>query len=115
MHSKLRLLLLLIIIGIAGYLQVYGINKLVLGSDELHPARALISSDWSITSYPWPEDATLEFYKDWPMHFPPLFALMVKASTVLFGVSHFSLRFFPFLFAVVALVLIYFSPLILAK
>ena len=107
MSRKTRIILLLAILCVSGVMQFYGINKLVLGSDELHPARALMSDDWSLTVYPWPEEASLEFYKDWPMHFPPLFGLATRLSVVLFGVSHFSLRLFPLLFGLAGLVAIY--------
>ncbi len=84
------------------FLQFYGINSIVLNSDELHPARTLISDDWSLVDYPWPEDATREFFDDWPIQFPPVFGLTVRAAVVVFGSNHFALRFFPALFAVVA-------------
>jgi len=108
MQPRIRRVFLILILIFAAVLQIHGINKLVLGSDELHPARALISSDWSITQYPWPEDANLEFYKDWPMHFPPLFALMTRLSVVVLGVSHISLRLFPLIFMLIATPLSYF-------
>ncbi|MDH7559914.1 MAG: glycosyltransferase family 39 protein [bacterium] len=99
---------LLLIVGLAAGLQAYGLDKIVLGSDELHPARALISSDWSILRYPWPAEATLEFYRNWPMHFPPLFALLTRAAVVVLGASHFAFRLLPLLFASAATLVSYF-------
>jgi len=91
------------------YQQFYGIDKLVLGSDELHPARALISDDWSITtSPPDPEESDREFYKNWPIQFPPLFGLLTRVSVVIFGGNHFALRLFPALFAVLAVLICYY-------
>ncbi len=90
------------------YLHLYGIDKLVLGSDELHPARALISDDWSLTHHPWPEDAVREYYDNWPIQFPPLFGLLSRASVVLFGVNAFALRIFPAIFALLAVLCGYF-------
>ncbi|MBN2411430.1 glycosyltransferase family 39 protein [candidate division KSB1 bacterium] len=90
------------------YLHLYGIDKLVLGSDELHPARALISDDWSLTNHPWPEEAVREYYDNWPIQFPPLFGLLSRASVVLFGVNAFALRIFPAIFALLAVLSGYF-------
>lgn len=101
-------LFLVVIVGVAAVLQAYGIDKIVLGSDELHPARALISDDWSIVRYPWPEEATLEFYRNWPMHFPPLFALLTRAAVVVLGAGHVALRLFPLLFGIAATFVSYF-------
>ncbi len=107
MQQGERWLLLVVIVAVA-ILQAYGIDKIVLGSDELHPARALISEDWSIVRYPWPEEATLEFYRNWPMHFPPLFALLTRGAVVALGTGHFALRLFPLLFAIAATFVSYF-------
>jgi len=90
------------------YLHFYGIDKLVLGSDELHPARTLISDDWSLTIYPWPEEAVREYYDNWPIQFPPLFGLLTRASVVIFGVNSFALRLFPAVFALLAVLFGYF-------
>ena len=81
----------------------YGIDQLVLGSDELHPARIIVGNDWSLTHYPWPKEAVREYYDNWPVQFPPLFGLLTRASVVVFGAGHFALRFFPALFALCAL------------
>jgi hypothetical protein len=86
------------------FLQFYGIDKLVLNSDELHPARTLISDDWSLVHYPWPKEAVREYFADWPIQFPPLFGLLTRWSVDVFHVNHFALRFFPALFAVAAVV-----------
>ncbi|MGQ9853016.1 MAG: hypothetical protein ACUVTG_06405 [Candidatus Oleimicrobiaceae bacterium] len=102
MHKRDHWLLLLGIVALAALLQAYGVDKIVLGSDELHPVRALISADWSILRYPWPQEATLEFYRNWPMHFPPLFALLTRGAVVVLGASHFAFRLFPVLFAIAA-------------
>ncbi|MDZ7384791.1 MAG: glycosyltransferase family 39 protein, partial [candidate division KSB1 bacterium] len=108
MQQGERWLFLVVIVGVAAVLQAYGIDKIVLGSDELHPARALISDDWSIVRYPWPEEATLEFYRNWPMHFPPLFALLTRAAVVVLGAGHVALRLFPLLFGIAATFVSYF-------
>ncbi len=85
------------------YLHLWGIDRLVLGSDELHPARALISDDWSLTVHPWPADAVREYYDNWPIQFPPLFGLMVRAAVVLLGVTHVALRIVPAIFSLLAI------------
>jgi hypothetical protein len=100
-------LLAVILLG-AAFLQFYGNNDLVLGSDELYRARSLVGDDWSLTSFPWPEDATREQFNNWPMHTPPLFGYLSRVAVVIFKDVHFSLRFWPFLFAVLATVLSYF-------
>lgn len=100
--------LLGIILLSAVFLQFYGNNDLVLGSDELYRARSLVGDDWSLTTFPWPEEATREQFNNWPMHTPPLFGYLSRLAVVVFTDVHFSLRFWPFLFAVLATVLSYF-------
>ncbi|MBN1997998.1 glycosyltransferase family 39 protein [candidate division KSB1 bacterium] len=98
----LKIVSIALFVVLVVFLQFYGINSLVLNSDELHPARTLVSDDWSLVDYPWPEEATREFFNDWPIQFPPLFGLAVRLAVVLFGSNHFALRFFPAFFAVLA-------------
>lgn len=101
--NKIIKIILLIAAGLLlVYLHFYGIDSLVLGSDELHPARALISSDWSLTNHPWPAQAVREYYNNWPIQFPPLFGLLSRAAVVIFGVNAFALRVFPAVFAILA-------------
>jgi hypothetical protein len=100
--------LLIFILLAAAFLQFYGNTDLVLGSDELYRARSLVGDDWSLTSFPWPEEATREQFDHWPMHTPPLFGCLSRLAVVVFKDVHFSLRFWPFLFAVSATVLSYF-------
>ena len=102
MKNSIKVLLLIAAGLIILYLHLYGIDKLVLGSDELHPARALISDDWSLTVHPWPEDAVREYYDNWPIQFPPLFGVLSRAAVVMFGVNAFALRIFPAIFALLA-------------
>ncbi|HPG40419.1 MAG TPA: glycosyltransferase family 39 protein [bacterium] len=104
MNRTLKIILLIAAGAALVYLHFYGIGSLVLGSDELHPARALISSDWSLTNHPWPAKAVREYYDNWPIQFPPLFGLLCRAAVLVLGVNALALRFFPALFAVSAIV-----------
>ncbi|MBD3384897.1 hypothetical protein GF407_08210 [candidate division KSB1 bacterium] len=105
--SRIQLAFAAALLVLVMYLHFYGNSRIVLGSDELHPARTLISDDWSLTDYPWPREAVREYYKNWPIQFPPLFGLLTRSAVVCFGSNAFALRFFPALFAVLAVLLGY--------
>ena len=102
MKPALKIILLVLAILFVCYLHLWGIDRLVMGSDELHPARTLISSDWSLVNYPWPEQAVREYYDNWPIQFPPLFGLSIRACVVLIGVNHVAMRLIPALFSLLA-------------
>ncbi len=106
-NSRLQLIFAIAALLLTVYLHFYGNGQIVLGSDELHPARTLIGDDWSLTDYPWPEQAVREYYRDWPIQFPPLFGLLTRLAVVCFGSTAFALRFFTALFAVLAAVMSY--------
>jgi len=105
--KTIKVLLIFLTLAVVIFLQFYGIDTIVLNSDELHPARTLISDDWSLTDYPWPEESEREFFDNWPIQFPPVFGLLTRLAVVIFGVNHFALRFFPALFAVAAALVAY--------
>ncbi|MBN1466868.1 glycosyltransferase family 39 protein [candidate division KSB1 bacterium] len=92
----------LLLILAAAFVHGYGINKLTLNSDELHPARAIVGEDWSLDYSPWPEEAEREYYKDWPVQFPPLFGLLTRLNVTLWDGAPVSLRLLPTLFSLFA-------------
>lgn len=95
------ILFLLVLVTVA-FLHGYGINKLVLNSDELHPARAIVGDDWDLSYSPWPEEAVREYYKDWPVQFPPLFGVLSRLSVVVWQDAPGALRLWPTIFSVLA-------------
>ncbi len=97
---KYSLLILSVFFLVALY--AYGVNNLMLGSDELYPARAVISSDWNLLQAPWPQEATREYFANWPIPFPLLFGLLTRFSVVVWGQTHFALRFWPLLFGLLS-------------
>ncbi len=94
--------LMLFFLAAFAFLHIYGINKLVLNSDELHPARAIVGTDWSITHSPWPADAEREYFNNWPVQFPPLFGLLTRLNVSILGVNHTALRLWPAFFSILA-------------
>ena len=98
---------LVVILAAGLFLFSYGNSRLVLGSDELYRARSLVGDDWSLTTFPWPEQAVREQFNHWPMHTPPLFGWLSRLAVVVWRDVHFSLRFWPLIFAVLATALSY--------
>ena len=92
-----------------GYVHYYGIDRLVLNSDELFRARALVSSDWDLFHVAWPENAVREEFNNWPMHLPPGLGLFMRAAIVVLGPNHLhlALRFWPWLLGVLGVWLVY--------
>ena len=102
---KFGLVILFVVLLIGLY--AFGVDRLVLGSDELYPARAVIADDWNLLEAPWPQEATREYFANWPIPFPLLFGLLTRVSVVLFGQTHFALRFWPLLFGLLSIPAIY--------
>ncbi|NLP11044.1 glycosyltransferase family 39 protein [bacterium] len=100
-------LLICFLLLLCAFFQFYGIDRLVLGSDELYRARSLMGDDWSLTKLPWPTEAARELFEAWPIHTPPLFAILTRAAVVVFGENDFAMRFWPFLFAILGTAAIY--------
>jgi hypothetical protein len=101
--------LMVIVTLVVGYVQFYGIDQLVLNSDELFRARALISDDWDLFKVAWPAGAVREEFNNWPMHLPPGLGVLMRLAVVVFGPQHLhlALRFWPWLLGVIGIWAIY--------
>lgn len=107
---KLKSILVLVAVTVLiGYVQYYGIDQIVLNTDELFRARALVSSDWDLFHVAWPEGAVREEFNNWPMHLPPGLGLLMRAAVVVFGPEHLhlALRFWPWFLGVLAVGAVY--------
>jgi hypothetical protein len=104
-----QVLLIVAVTAFVAYLHFYGIDRLVLNSDELFRARALVSSDWDLFKVAWPEHAVREEFNNWPMHLPPVLGILMRAAVVGFGPDqlHLALRFWPAFFGVLGVWAVY--------
>lgn len=102
-------LLAIAVTAIVACVHFYGVDKLVLNSDELFRARALASSDWDLFKVAWPEQAVREEFNNWPMHLPPGLGILMRAAVVVFGSDqlHLAFRFWPALLGVVGVWLVF--------
>ncbi|MBD3374864.1 hypothetical protein GF406_07520 [candidate division KSB1 bacterium] len=107
-NQNLYKIVVVVLLVFAAWMQFYGMDTIVLGSDELYRARTLLGPDWSLHHFVWPEDAQRTYFSNWPMHTPVLFGLLTRAAVIMFGENHFALRFWPSLFAILSTAAIFF-------
>jgi hypothetical protein len=102
-------LLIAVITFLVGYVHYYGIDRLVLNSDEIFRARALVSQDWDLFHVAWPAGAVREEFNNWPMHLPPGLGLLMRAAVVVLGPTnlHLALRFWPWILGVLGIWMVY--------
>ncbi len=102
-------LLLIVLTILIGYVQFFGIDQIVLNTDELFRARALVSSDWDLFHVAWPDGAVREEFNNWPMHLPPGLGLLMRAAVVVLGPDqlHLALRFWPWFLGLLAVGAVY--------
>jgi len=99
--------ILAVLLVLLAWMQFYGLDRLVLSSDELFRARALVGEDWDLFKVAWPAEAVREHFQSWPVHMPPGLGLLMRAAVVVLGPTPLALRLFPWLFGVAGVLMIY--------